>query len=397
MSSPDRPHQPDDAARPAESSSLMRWLIASAIIVLLAVGVGIGVTMLPTEEGNSLTYKIPTKPKGPPGKVVLSEDATYKFDVMPQNTKGSHPWKFTNGGVGDLELSLGPHDCSCTIANLPDEKSHYTLKPNETIEVKLTWDTKVFDGKFRKTATINVLGDPEREQVVFAVDGTIKPAVTVAPPERIIAFGSFPNDQSVKGEFAIGSADKPDLKILSLTSSRPEEIVLTLSPLSEQQRQSAGWTSMKGGHLIQVEVKPSKSLGPFGEEVIATTDHPLVKEIRLSVSGKRVGPIAVVPETARMHQVNSAEGAATTVMITVRNAPETKFEVLEVPDYLKVEITPADVKVGSAAKIRQYRMTVTVPPETPAGKIEGAIVLKSDHPLADRVKIPVEITVLSGQ
>jgi hypothetical protein len=119
-----------------------------------------------------------------------------------------------------------------------------------------------------------------------------------------------------------------------------------------------------------------------------------MNHVRLeTVGGKRVGPISLVPETARIHNVNPDDGGSTTVMILVRNAPDTKFEVLEAPNNLKVEITPADVKIGTAAKVRQYRMTVTVPPDTPTGTIGGTIVLKTNHPLADRVRVPVDITV----
>ena len=41
-------------------------------------------------------------------------------------------------------------------------------------------------------------------------------------------------------------------------------------------------------------------------------------------------------------------------------------------------------------------MTVTIPPRTPPGVIAGPIVLKTDHPLAGEVKIPVHVVVLGA-
>jgi len=70
------------------------------------------------------------------------------------------------------------------------------------------------------------------------------------------------------------------------------------------------------------------------------------------------------------------------------------FEVLSKPDNLKVEVTPSDVKIGSVAKVRQYRLTVTVPPGAPEGVTHSTIVLKSSHPQAERVTVPVDITVV---
>lgn len=83
-------------------------------------------------------------------------------------------------------------------------------------------------------------------------------------------------------------------------------------------------------------------------------------------------------------------------MILVRGADDTKFEVADCPKNLKVEIIKADVKSGSAVKVGQYRMIVTVPPGTPPGVILGEISLTSNHPQAERLKIPVDCTVLSG-
>ena len=38
-------------------------------------------------------------------------------------------------------------------------------------------------------------------------------------------------------------------------------------------------------------------------------------------------------------------------------------------------------------------MTVTVPPGTAAGEVEGNIVLKTDHPNASELTIPVSILI----
>lgn len=399
MSSPEVQGQPiaPEPAMPAEPSSLIRWLVLAALIVALAGAMTVVVRMLPAEasEGGAGTdFPVPVARKGPPGKVVLSEDTTYKFGVMPQLTKGTRTWVIKNEGKGDVELSKGPSTCSCTIANFSNEKKSFTLAPGASTEITLTWETREFDGHYEKSATINVLGDPERSHIVLAVEGTVRPAIIVMPKERVLTFGDIPGDQSQSGKFAIISTDKPDFKIVALTSSRPEEIGLAFVPLPDEDRKALEWTAMPGGYLIQFELKPSKSLGVFNEEIVVTTDHPLAKELRLTVGGKRIGPISLIPETVRLHNVSPDQGASNTVMITVRNAPDTAFEVLSKPDNLKVEITPSDVRIGSVAKVRQYRLTVTVPPGAPEGVINSTIVLKSSHPQADRVTVPVDITVV---
>ena len=74
----------------------------------------------------------------------------------------------------------------------------------------------------------------------------------------------------------------------------------------------------------------------------------------------------------------------------VRGGKETHFEVASAPEKLKIDIVPDD----SPGMKGRYRMTVTVPPGTPSGKIEGEIVLKTDHPQVQELKIPVDLIVL---
>jgi len=402
MSSPELQSKPA-AAGPAppvesESSSLVKWLIRAALIVGLMGVVTVLIQMLPTEVPSAadrdVAFPLAIQPTGPPGRVVLTEPTTHNFKIMPQQSKGRHTWVMKNEGRGELELSKGPSTCSCTIANFSNEKKYFTLKPGEQTEITLEWETREFDGKIEKSATINIVNDPDRTEVKFSVEGTVRPALAIEPKSRSIYFGEVPNDQSQKAKIALASADKEDFKLISVTSTSSKEIVPTPTPLNDEDRKGLEWTTMTGGYRVDVELLPSKSLGAFNEEVIIATDHPLVKEVRISVGGKRVGPISMIPETARLHNVSSAEGATTTVMISVRNAPDTVFTVVQKPESLKVEVVPSEVLNGADAKVRRYKLNVTVPPDAPEGVITEPIILKSTHPQVDRISVSVDITVV---
>ncbi len=340
----------DIPAAPAESSSLVRWLVLAGLIAALALLIPLLLRLLPTKlprEDGGLPFAIAKKPVGPPGKVTLSESPTHDFGVMSQKQKGTHTWAFKNDGEGPLELRKGAATCSCTIANFTEDKPSFTLAPGKETKITLTWETREFDGKFEKAAAINILGDPDREMVNFVVKGVVKPAVAIMPKDRVQSLGAFANNESVKTKFFLASADHPEFRILGTRSSSPDEFKVTVVPLTDEDRKSADWTTLPGGYVVNVEAVPSKNLGGFTDEVVVQTDHPLEKEIRLTVGGKRTGPIDVVPETVRLANVNPEDGASRTVMILVRNAPDTKIEVRSAPDNVKVEVVPADLKTGS--------------------------------------------------
>ena len=68
-----------------------------------------------------------------------------------------------------------------------------------------------------------------------------------------------------------------------------------------------------------------------------------------------------------------------------------KFEVARKPEGINVAFTP--VKLPDGVKGSRYKMTVSVQPGVPAGAILDEIVLKSDHPNASEIRVPVDILV----
>ncbi len=75
--------------------------------------------------------------------------------------------------------------------------------------------------------------------------------------------------------------------------------------------------------------------------------------------------------------------------MTVRGGKETHFEVVAKPEKIEVAIHRDDATDPKG----RYRLTVTVPPGTAPGEVEGTIVLKTDHQYARELKIPVTILI----
>ena len=73
----------------------------------------------------------------------------------------------------------------------------------------------------------------------------------------------------------------------------------------------------------------------------------------------------------------------------VRGGKPTKFEVIRHPEKLDVQIVPDDTPTMKG----RYKMTVTVRPGTSAGPVDGDIVVKTDHPRAAEIKIPVTVLI----
>jgi hypothetical protein len=365
---------------------MKRWILLAGLVVLLTAAATVAVQFLPEEETprGGVAYPAGEGKAGPQPKAVVEGELTYRFGAAPQYTKLLRDWMIKNTGQAELEVRIGPPACSCTIAKFPGDKETTTLKPNETVAIHLSFDTRDYNGKYHKSATVNT-NDPERQVIEFAADGEVRPAVAIFP-EPTVNFLEISNDEpDHRRTVAVISPDRPDLKITKLETSRPE-ILATDEPLSEEDCKQL---KAPGGRRVLLNIKSGMPLGSFREEVIVHVDHPRQPDVRLTLLGRVVGPITVSPSLLRITDASSSQGKESDVKIVVRSQRPTKFEVVKKPGPLMAKV----VHDEKAARGGLYRLLVTVPPGTPPGNIEGQIVLKTDHPLASEVKIPVQIFV----
>jgi hypothetical protein len=367
---------------------MLRWIILAVLVVVIAAAATVLVQTTPSE---SLAVNYPVKPaaskvEGPQPHVVVDGDLAYHFDTKPQKIKFSRDWVIKNDGKGELTLRLEAPPCSCTVANFgKDGKTTVMVPPGGQIPIHFTWETRTYTGHYRKPAIV-LTNDLERPKLEFVAEGTIQPALVVYPTTDIDLMEVSTDETSHSARVALYSPDRPEMKILKLSSSKPELITLTSEPLKEEDLKHL---KVKAGYRINVALKQGMPLGAFREEIVVHTDHPEQPEMTLSVSGKMVGPITLVPERLRMPNVSSSDGGQGKVTLLVRGRRETKFEVEQKPEKFKVEVVPGD----NLTKVSKYEMIVTIPPGTPAGVIEDLVVLRTDHPQAPEVRIPLNLYV----
>jgi hypothetical protein len=369
---------------------MKRWLILAILVVALTAAGTVVLQTLPadTPTPGQIEHPAPLVTEGPKPKVVVDGDLTHHFDIMAQETTDEKVWKITNEGPGNLLLKKGPSTCSCTIVNFK-ESTAAVLKPKESTEIRLTGETRTNTGQVSQSASI-LTNDPEKPQLDFIVEGTVRPAIVLFPPTPTVNYLTISNtDEDHKYKIAVTSPDKPDLKIIKLSSSKPDLIVAEQTPLTESECKDL---KVEAGIRVTINAKAGLPLGAFREELIIETDHPLKPEVRLTVTGKMEGPISVSPERVRLFDVPSRVGGRTSIRLLVRGSTPTTFEVESKPENLKVEIAPSD----SPPKEGRYQMIVTIPPGTPPGWIDDQIILKTNHPKAGELHIPVDVRVGSA-
>ena len=373
---------------------MMRWMILAVLVVVLSGVATVAVTYLPEITASSPTGTAPVglgtlnKPQGPQPKAVVETPFTYEFGTLAQRVTGKHKWKVENTGKGTLELWMVSSTCSCTLAKFKNgEKA--SVAPGENTEIELEFETRENNGDYTKGATIGT-SDPDLPSFDLRVSGKVYPAVMTMPPDGVLNYTNISNDKDDHiMQAAIYSKDRPETKVIKFKTSNEKEVDVKYEPLSAEDCKAL---DVEKGMKVFVNIKGGLPLGNFREEVILTTDHPKQPEVRLVVSGQMSGPINLIPGKLNMHQINSRMGASGGLMISVRNSRETKFEVAHTPKGIQAEVVP----VANSGKKGLYRLVVTVPPNTPPQNIEDEILLKTDHPKAVELIVPMSLWIQDG-
>jgi hypothetical protein len=370
---------------------MLRWIVLVVVVVALTAAATFFVQYVP-ESGLDPNFPVTETTAGPHAKVEIAEPLTYEFGVMSHHDAGKHTWEIKNTGEGNLELWLdGTPTCHCTIAEFETAgraeegkpKKNVVVEPGRATKINLKWETREWkEGGYVQSATFGT-NDPTRPSFKVAVKGVVHPPIIVVPPQ-MISLPSVSTEDSTKARIAVFSIDRPETKITKVTTSRPAYIVAQATPLTPE---DAKFFKVKHGYRVDVEVKPGMPIGQFHDEIVIQTDHPRQSEQKVSIGGSVTGPISAVPSLVRILNVTSAVGVTKEIALLVRGAKAIKFEVARKPDALEVAIEPDDSNKG------RYRMKVTVPKGTAPGRIDGFIILKTDHPKVGELKIPVDIFV----
>jgi hypothetical protein len=373
---------------------MARWIVPF-VCLILAAGTMVPAKLVVPDAGRLSTVRAFHENRAPQPKVEIAGALVYDFGRMPQMRRSSHTWEVKNVGNADLILWMESSTTSITIANQvaapgpAGRSSRARVKPNDMALIELEWETKNFINWYMKGCTIGT-NDPNQPIFSLRVKGMVYEPVIVVDPAGIIRLNGISNEEVSRAAVAVYAKDVSAMKVTKIRSGRPELITAKQTPLAEEERKRL---NVAGGYRIEVEIKPGLPPGKFSDTLMIETNHPLEKETMVSIQGYAVGPIRAVPERLSMKGVDGASGATRSLSLVVRGGKPVKFEVVQKPDAdIGVAITPYD---GPNQQGR-YRLTVTVPPGTPPARFEEEIILKTDHPRAAEIKIPVSIIVTNS-
>ena len=356
------------------------------------------------------------KSKGPPPAWVASA-RIHNFGMMDQQESDTNVFEIRNAGEGDLRLQLLDSTCGCTVVRLGDivwdkvknpetPTTVVVVKPDETVELEMTWKTELRTGEFKTVTTLQT-NDPKQQRADFTVEGVIVPYVEVSQVN--VKFEEARNNEVTTGSVFVYSKKLDNLAITEVNSSNPL-ISAEFEPASESYLTAM---EAKSGLKANIKIEPGLPIGPFSAVLTFKTNSEKRQEVSVTVGGQVGGDVYITPmDRITFGTVKASEPSTERRFLTFRGDLDTPVEIteskvllrrvdlrlptestdeasagIEQPNFLKISIERIE-----AGKNR-FQLKVEVPQGALGGQFRGVIVLETNHPTAKVVKVPVSVQV----
>jgi Protein of unknown function (DUF1573) len=341
---------------------------------------------------------LPIPDEGPYGKAVANE-TTFDFGTVEKGATGSHAFVITNAGPGPLTVKTGKTSCGqCTFI----EEFTADVAPGKSVDIKIKWDIKAPNSKFRQTAEVYTT-DPQNKKLEFAIQGRVDTPLHLMP-EGVWSVGDLSDSEPISVEGVLYSTLEDLVEIERAESSSPN-VTVAWEPISKQllMKKVNGTAreekQVKAGLTVKVTVAPRPTVGPMRESVKLFTKVRDGITVEFNVIGNQPGPIEVkgrgwnaVGNVLLLGEFPAEKGVKAKLSMYVRGFDGELTIEQENPDQTASKVRLAG-PARSFGKSKVYDLDVEIPPGPIAVRRDqqaDVIVLKLNHPQVSELKLRID-------
>jgi hypothetical protein len=295
-------------------------------VSMLVMAAGLGVALLGGVASAQVDKPMPGAPAAPndprvksAGEIKFSEQL-HDWGTIPDDTRITHDFKFTNVGPGTLNILEAKGSCGCTVPALAKK----TYAPGESGSIKVEFNPHNRRGPQHTTVTVTT-DDPQHPTVILEIKSEVKPVVSFEP--QMIAIGVTPRGTPKTFSTKIVSRVM-DLKFLSATPN----LGMLEAKLGEPKQ-----VEVNGEKMIEVPldvtVKGDAAVGPVVGNVSVRTSDPN-RILNLMVSGEVTGDVQVVPANVQLGRLAFNQPINHVVRLMSRNGKP--FKIVKITEQTKM-------------------------------------------------------------
>ncbi len=290
----------------------------------------------------------------------------HRFGIVGVGQVVEHSFEVTNAGDQELAIALQSGSCGSLPATIGKE----VLAPGESTCLTAKF-TVTYSGSVMRSVRLTT-NDLTQPVAFVSIHGKVPHDLRVYPV-RLDMVG----DKADTLSSTISVSGPPEMD-LGEVSCRGQELGLAVGEpkIGDDERKS--WR-------ITVSLQPGTLVGEFADELSIRTTHKDRPLITIPIRGTVAPDLRLQPPSAFFGFAKPGDKPAASINLTSRSGAP--FRLLQVaPGDPRITVTQTETEGG-------YRLDIVVPTEKP-GVFEGEVLLKTDVPLEETMRIPVYVHVV---
>jgi len=302
------------------------------------------------------------------GPFIRFDRRSWDFGELPQHTRVTQTFRIANEGTETLRLLKVEPDCGCTLIELDDRE----LEPGESVDLKVMFDSRDFEGEQRKVIIIET-NDPGEPRIDLLLTANVKAELDCVP--RVVDFGKVR-----RGEQPVRSV-----------SLRALEGVPFETRLPEKGTERVLWTVERDASLgpnayrLDARLRADAPFGRFNEWIDIPVSHPKYRHMRISIRGLVHGHF--VPSEVGINFGTPAVGETVDRSIRVTGSTAAPYRITH------AETTAPWLKASLRPDGNGYVLTVRLQADR-SRQFEEKAILHSTDPEQPRIEVDLKGKIL---
>jgi hypothetical protein len=230
-----------------------------AALLLVVVGAALTVVPLHAQQGPVIKFK----------------EKSWDFGKTKQGKVLTHVFRFQNAGNATLIIRNVRTTCGCAAALISSKE----IKPGQTGEIKVTFNTKGYEGNQTKYLYVDS-NDPKDPKAQL----TVKAAIDVPPRPRIeldryqVDLGPVLESEGIETQITLSNPGERELSVEF--SHKDSEFRIGNRTVPTPLKIAAGKEV-----TVNMKIRPRRNLGLIREYVLLRTNDPMRPNLSLYVAG----------------------------------------------------------------------------------------------------------------
>lgn len=289
-------------------------------------------------------------------------EPAYDFGTVDQGARVEHAWSVRNTGTADLHIDHVKSSCGCTAAVV----SSADVPPGGEGRVMVILDTARLVGRTTKVLTVYT-NDPDTPAGALTITGEVAAELVATPMPLYL--GKLRRGERIEREVRVMPGRPGVTTVVTAVEHTNPALHALLDALPE------------GGQMVTVELERDMPLGRFNDQLTLRTtgSRPLV----IPVFGSVEGDVVVLPPQVTFGVARGGSVPERELYIHNRGVRPVAVTRVTVPAGV------VSYRLSTVEDGQDYRLTLRLRDGLPAGKVESAIEIFTDHPDEQHLVVPL--------